>query len=333
MKLNAFILSGFLFLIISSVTVYSQDSGGISDTLYNEISARLLVKDREQAADDISLWAEEKGGYFTEKTLDRLVLRIPDRNIEELKSLLGSKAEEVLDFSQYAYDLRESLMSAQSSLSAKEDLLKRNTAYLDQSDLEGTLTLELEIRRLMKEIDHLKGSIRKMENDRTLARVELLLSFKNQTIPDGRPSRFDWINTVDFYSFINSSPTGAERGRKGPQLPLPGGFALSSERPWFQALSPEGVRIRLRKFNNYPRQTEAFWATALFTRLEGLGYIPVDAENRELDMDGGDPFSARSWGVPLGNKDYIYLTALRLKGENLEILEIAGEAEYVKEYF
>lgn len=302
------------------------------DNLYHEISAQLLVKDRQRASENLSDWTEAQGGYFTIRSLDRLTLRIPDNKLEELKVLLENESEEILDFSQNAFDLREGILMSQSYLDAREELLARNTEYLDKSDLEGTLSLEMEIRRLMQEIDSLRGVLRKYDNDRQFARVDLNISFKNQSIPEGRDSRFDWINELDFFNFINS-PTEMSGGiSKGPALPLPEGFALADKKPWFQALSPEAVRLRLKNVDNYPEQKAEFWKKALFTHMEGLGYIALD-KDKTLNLDDKEPFQTRSWGVPLGRKDYIYITGIRLNRNKIEILEIAGEAEYIRSYF
>jgi Domain of unknown function (DUF4349) len=315
-----------LLTTIISAPLYSDDN------LYHEISAQLLVKDRQTASENLSDWTEAQGGYFTIRSLDRLTLRIPDNKLEELKVLLEKESEEILDFSQNAFDLREGILMSQSYLDAREELLARNTEYLDKSDLEGTLSLEMEIRRLMQEIDGLRGILRKYDNDRQFARVDLNISFKNQSLPEGRDSRFDWINKLDFFYFINS-PTEMSGGiRNGPALPLPEGFALADKKPWFQALSPEAVRLRLRNVDNYPEQKAEFWEKALFTHMKGLGYIALDKE-KTLSLDDREPFQIRSWGVPLGRKDYIYITGIRLNRNKIEILEIAGEAEYIRSYF
>ncbi|MDC7233924.1 MAG: DUF4349 domain-containing protein [Spirochaetales bacterium] len=322
--MNRYVLPALL-MILASPLLFAEDS------LYHEIQAQLLVKDRQTASERISDWAESQGGYFTVRSLDRLTLRIPDTELEELKTLLETESEEIVSYSQNAFDLRESILTSQSYLEAREELLARNLEYLDQSDLEGTLTLEMEIRRLMQEIDSLKGLLRKYENDRNYARVDLSISFKNNTLPEGRPSRFDWINSIDFSSFINS-PLQISGGGRSPELPIPDGFALADRKPWFQLLSPEGVRLRLRDVENYPEQNKDFWTRALFAHMEGLGYIALDQE-KTLSLDEGESFSIRSWGVPLGRKDYIYMTGIRLKGSRIEILEITGEAEYLRNYF
>jgi len=303
-----------------------------ADTLYYEITARLLVGDRQEAADSLTGWAESRGGYFIRKSLDEVTLRLPDGEVPGLRAYLEEISDEVVDYSQNTFDLRESLMQSRSALEARQEILEKNISYIATSDVEGTLTLEQEIRRLMNEIDAYSGMLRKMENDRSYAAVTVLLSFRTRTLPDSRPSRFDWVNSVDFYRFQEADMTWRRSGWGGPSLPLPEGFALVDDQPEYRAVSPEGVRLRLRSEKNYPEQSGAFWREALFGYLEGRGYVPVGGEET-LSLDEGGEFTLRKWGVPLGNDDYLYLTGLRLNRGKIEILEISGLARYVKEYF
>ena len=114
-------------------------------------------------------------------------------------------------------------------------------------------------------------------------------------------------------------------------MELPEGFALIDDSPEFLAISPEGVKLRVRKTNNYPKKSVGFWEEALFSYLSGRGYVAVGSES---DLDFGEaPFAARTWGVSYGNEDYLYITGLRLMKNKIEILEIAGPALYVREYF
>ncbi len=327
-KLNKRLITTILSLLMSFSCIWSQET---DDTLSFEVSARLLVKDRLTASDQIARWAESTGGYFTQKTQDQIDFRIPDSRVESLLDHLEEISLEVVDYSQNTNDLREQLLSSRSALEAREEILAKNISYIDSSDVEGTLTLEREIRRLMGEIDSYRGRIRRMENDRNYARVTVLLTFQNQTIPDVRPSRFDWINQVDFYDFMNYPILHKQRGWGGPEAEVPEGFALVDDKPDFQAVSPEGVRLRISRRENYPQKSADFWNEALLAYLEGKGYISM-GDTRQIEL-GGSPFSSASWGVPYGNENYIYVTGLRVVKDTIEILEIAGPAVYVREYF
>jgi len=123
----------------------------------------------------------------------------------------------------------------------------------------------------------------------------------------------------------------SKKGFGGPKVILPEGFALIDKSPEFLAISPEGVRMRVRNMDNYPEKSAGFWQKTLFAYLGERGYIPM-GETTELDF-GEAPFSVHHWGVPYGNEDYIYISGIRLKGNKIELLEIAGPAQHVGEYF
>jgi uncharacterized tellurite resistance protein B-like protein len=325
-------LSVFTLGILSTLPAFSQNAEARGDTLYYEVNARLLVQDRQTASNDLAAWAEVHQGYFTMKTLEQIDFRLPDESVTDLLDYLEEISEEVVEYNQNTRDLREELLSNHSALEAREEILAKNISYIASSDVEGTLTLEKEIRRLMNEIDMYRGMIRRMENDRRYARISVMLTFRNQSIPDARPSRFNWINTVDFYNYMQHGSLSAQRGFGGPDIPLPAGFALIDKSPEFLAISPEGVRMRVRKTENYPEKDAAFWQEALFSYLSGRGYIGLSEEVSKLQFEN-QSFAVRFWGVPYGNEDYIYITGIKQERSSIQILEIAGPAQYVKDYF
>ena len=332
---NPIILPLLLTALFLTAPAYTQDAPDKDETLFYQISARLLVKDRQAAADSLSRWAEEQNGYFTIKNLEQIEFRLPARALAGLMPYLEEISEELVDYNQNSQDLREQLLSSRSALEAREEILSKNISYISSSDVEGTLTLEREIRRLMNEIDMYRGILRKIENDRRYARISVMLSFRNQSIPDSRPSSFDWINRVDFYSFMGQNILSGKAGFGGPAITLPEGFALVDKSPDFLALSPEGIRLRVKRFDNYPEKAGKFWQEALFSYLSEKGYLAmksITAVPDKLEL-GGETFITRTWGVPYGNEDYLYMTGLRIVKKKIELVEIAGPASYVKEYF
>ena len=165
-----------------------------------------------------------------------------------------------------------------------------------------------------------------------MAVIQVNLSFQHQTIPDSRPSRFGWINGMDFYGFMNSymmNRSGMNLG--SAPIPLPEGFAAVKKSPVYLAVSPEGVRLRVREVKNYPEQTVEFWKNTLTTELADRGYVPVET-SAGSDWGDGMLFDSSLWAMPWGTEDYLYLTALRLNGRKIEILEMAGKAEFMMKY-
>ncbi|HEB09714.1 MAG TPA: DUF4349 domain-containing protein [Spirochaetales bacterium] len=170
--------------------------------LYHHLRATLLVADPAESGDLISRWAESKGGYFLLKSENQVVIRFPFNEIKGLRELFADISERIIEITPGAVDLREQILGLQSGIRSRESILKKNLSFIDRADVAGTLAIEREVNALLQEIESLKGTLRKLNTDRRLARGEIYLSFREQSLPQDIPSSFDWINTIDFYKLM-----------------------------------------------------------------------------------------------------------------------------------
>ena len=104
----------------------------------------------------------------------------------------------------------------------------------------------------------------------------------------------------------------------------PEGFAWTKDRSnIFKAVSPEGMKYRIRSTKNYPQKDLEFWEVALESHLLSEGY--------ELFNEPGtfEAYGKKGvffeWGLSYAGEDHIYLTALIVKGKKIIIAEAAGE--------
>jgi hypothetical protein len=116
----------------------------------------------------------------------------------------------------------------------------------------------------------------------------------------------------------------------GVRAQLPAGFAKARSRRYYSAISPEGMRYRVRTVRNYPRKELDFWNEALKNHLLEEGY--------QL-LGKGEDFSTTTaqgilyeWVVPYGSGDYIFLTAIIPAGKRVLIAEAAGEYNIYSRY-
>lgn len=195
-----------LFLTAIVLTGLTQAAEG-ENYLYQNIEATVLVVDPDKAAESLELWVEQTGGYTLLKSSDRVILRLPFERIPQLRATLRELSEDILEISPQSQDLREQILEAQAKINSREEVLRQSLALLDQADVQGTLAIEKEILTLIDEIEQLKGTLQKLNIDRTFSRAEISLRYLEQTLPENIPSSFDWINSVDFYSFIDQGFT------------------------------------------------------------------------------------------------------------------------------
>lgn len=106
--------------------------------------------------------------------------------------------------------------------------------------------------------------------------------------------------------------------------PPPTGFAPYRGRA-SRAVSPEGVVYQVRTFDNDPEADLAFWAEALGRRQRNAGYKVI----AETPIEGARPGSLLELEAPLGATDYAYLIGIFVDGDDLIVVETAGEVRAV----
>ena len=115
------------------------------------------------------------------------------------------------------------------------------------------------------------------------------------------------------------------------ELPLPSGFAEYEQAPWFElkAANPDGVRLRVRDFDNDPEGSLELWAAAVGRHFLDLGYdlqSPISGEAiRSTDGTEGRLFrSVRKSGQPTAYWVAIYLKTHLLRRNTIHEVEIYG---------
>lgn len=191
-----------VFLAAALVLLFPRPSPGQEQFLARSLRARILVHDPEAAVDSLVRWSEERGGYFVYRSPERVLLRVPDAAAGPFRTFLEELAEDLVEISLEARDLRQRVVQVLAGIESRREILDRNLAHLRRADVAGTLAIEREIMRLVGEIESLKGELRKLEQDRRFLAAEVLLSFQDQTLPRDIPSSFQWINQVDFYRYM-----------------------------------------------------------------------------------------------------------------------------------
>lgn len=184
------------FLIVTGTVLSAENF------LYQRVFTTAVVSDPERTSEEICDWVGRIGGYYTLKSSDRVILRIPEQRISELKTYLENNSEELIEYLPSAEDVREEILFLQSGIESREEILQENLEYLDKTDVSGTLAIEKEVLDILRELEDLKGRLKLLNQNRTYAYAEVALSFQTQTLPEKLPSSFEWLSKLDFYSFI-----------------------------------------------------------------------------------------------------------------------------------
>ena len=111
------------------------------------------------------------------------------------------------------------------------------------------------------------------------------------------------------------------------EAPAPEGFAGLEESDPIQAVTPDALIYRVRQARNEPRADLAFWRKALRQRMEEAGYLFVAEDDLKA---AGVPGYLLELAAPLGEKDFGYLVAVFVRGEDLTLVEAAGEVSRLR---
>jgi hypothetical protein len=114
-----------------------------------------------------------------------------------------------------------------------------------------------------------------------------------------------------------------------PAVDAPEGFAVYDRQSDFLAVSPEGVRFKVRYEKNEPEQDLEFWKEALEIHMDGSGYEKLSGDTFETADGEGVYFE---WVAPVGQEDWIYLTAVTVHEEWIAVAEAAGSFPMYKKY-
>jgi hypothetical protein len=189
-------------LLLAAVMLLAGTPGWAVETSAIEVKVVVKVSDRAQAAEALVQSAARLDGYFTQKTGDGIVLRIP---VSGLKPLLAEADQlgQVIDRQLGREDLGEELLRKKAVLKAKTEAQHQYLALLDQSDTEGALSVEKELILLVAEIETLKGQLRHLQDRIALARVEVRFEYRDRSapVPDGSSS-FAWLNTMNLIDLL-----------------------------------------------------------------------------------------------------------------------------------
>lgn len=190
-----------LLFVALALTPLSPLPAQAQGHLHQRIRATILVADPAAAADRLEGWAEAAGGYLLFKSDEAVSLRFPFARRAALIEILEGLSEDIIELSPESQDLREAQLEAQARLASREEILRRQLALLGQADVAGTLAIEKEIIALIGEIEESKAVLQSIAVDREFSWAQVDFQVLQETLPSDIPSSFDWINTVDFYSF------------------------------------------------------------------------------------------------------------------------------------
>lgn len=167
-------------------------------------SVVVKVIDRVQVSDAIVAKAETLGGYFTERSDDQVMLRVPHDKLAELVTFVDAQGV-AIQHETSTQEMGAQVENYRAVIATREQLLQRYLDALTRANGDGVVAIEREATRLVQDIEAMKGALRLAEHQLAFAALRVSFQIRDRQAParDGRSS-FKWLNTVNLSDLIGA---------------------------------------------------------------------------------------------------------------------------------
>jgi hypothetical protein len=225
---------------------------------------RLVVVSAADAHDAVRAIAERAGGHLQESDARSITVRVPARAFDAAVAEI-SELGEVVERALRASDVTEELLDLGIRLENARRARERLLEHLARSEeMEDTLAIERELARVTLENEQLEGRQRYLQSQDAMStiRVELNTVAKDSGAASlGLP--FAWIGELGdglLAGNVKGMPRSPGLFSRGPRFEPPPGFVRYFSRGGLvEALSADGLRLKLQEHENYDEGALAFW--------------------------------------------------------------------------
>ncbi len=194
----------FWIALAMSLTTEQAAPAQQADALAYVINLTIAVEKPEETSDKLVSLTRELGGYFAQRDLQQLVLKVPR---DKRQALIDAALEQglVMTRSEQARDLSRELLQTRTLLKSRETVLSKYFDIMIGAQFHAVLQVEQQITALVQEIEGLKGRLKQIEHELRYAVITVRFQFKQRRPPrrDGN-SPFPWLNTVNLVDVLEN---------------------------------------------------------------------------------------------------------------------------------
>lgn len=291
-----------------------QEAPQVARQVIYSAGLRIVVVSTAAAQASVKEIAEACGGWMSESDARSITIRVPaakfDTALERI-ALLG----EVADRNVRAQDVTEQMLELDIRLENAKRMRERLLAHLEKSTkMEDTLRIEAELGRVTLEIESIEGKLRLLRSQVAMSTIRVEL---NRPQPmareDGGNLPFQWVTRLGdglVAGSVESRPRKPGIFSNGLRfVPPPQCVRYFSTDELVEAMSADGVRIKLQRVENFDKGALEFWSKLARTSLVQTRSLAV-AEERNLGGDRSLLFGRREVAGEL-NSYMLVLTRTR----------------------
>ena len=105
-------------------------------------------------------------------------------------------------------------------------------------------------------------------------------------------------------------------------MQAPDGFSRFQKGKGLKMITANGVRLKSREVDNYPKASLAFWTDATTRHLKARGYAP--RSKRCFKTNAGLDGCTVDFVIPRGHEDWVFGVTLFVVGKTVAVVESAG---------
>jgi len=251
----------------------------------------MVVVSAFDAMATIRTFAEQAGGYLQESDARSITIRVPAQKFDATLQQISALGE-VIDRAIKASDVTEQMLDLNIRLENARKTRERLLEHLSKSTkIEDTLKIEAELSRVSGEIEQMEGKLRYLESQIAMSTIRVELNSNSQQLSGSRAGPdlpFEWLERLGdglIAGTTESMPRKPSFFSSGPKFDPPEEFIrYYSDDDLVEAMSADGLRLKVQKQNNYDKGALPFWNKLARKSLVESRMLAVSAE-RDLGKD------------------------------------------------
>lgn len=285
----------------------------------------VVVVSIEQSTRAVQSLAEKIGGYLQESDSISITVRVPAPKFESTIEQIATLGE-VVERSISASDVTEEFLNLNIRLDNANRTRARLLEHLAHSKKIGdTLKIEAELSRVSETIEEMEGKLRYMRSQIAMSTITVGWTARTTSQP-GAPTLglpFQWIEELGDGLVAGQVEQRTRDPRLfdfGPKFEPPADFIrYFSSRYLVEALSADGLRIKVRRHDNHDRGELGFWKDLAHESLVRSRALAVTSE-----QDLGDGRAVITGTREVGGQTLGYMLLLKRTNKRVYSFEAWG---------
>lgn len=275
---------------------------------------RLVVIDRESTSQAIRKMADGLGGYLQEMDQNAITVRIPAAHFDEAVDAVG-KMGTIVEKQIKAADVTEELRDLDIRLANAKQTRTQLLQLMDKSaKMEDTVKIAAELERVTGEMELLEGKIRYLQSNVALSVLRVMLNVSTNQPKLVAAIPFPWVRELGGGAVAGETPQMAQHPQflgGGVGMDLASGYLRYYQRDdETQAMSADGVMIKVERHENYKGGDVKFWSTLAKRALLEQQAIAITSES-ETKAHGQPAWLIQGIkDIPGNARGYILLVAV-----------------------